>query len=137
MGAFPKRVVPSAESRLLDRRGSVAVETAIVLLFVLMFILGTIDMGRLIWSNATLSWAVQAAARCGALMVCATTAQIQQNAVSQAWTLNVSTSNFSVATQSCGLSVSASYTFTFLTPGLANITLNPAACFIQYNSSTS
>jgi uncharacterized membrane protein len=116
-----------------SQRGSASLEYCIVLPVLLLFILGTIDMGRLIWASATLSRAVHAAARCGVVnaLLCGTAGQIQADAVSETWALAVTASTFSVATGTCGLSVSASYTFTFFTPGMSNVTLNPAACFPQ------
>ena len=113
--------------------GSVALEYGIILPVVFVLVLGTIDLGRLIWTAVTLSRAIEAAARCGSVNtnLCGTASQIQQDAVSEAWTLTVTSSNFAVASQACGLNVSASYTFTFFTPGLGSVTLNPAACFPQ------
>ncbi len=116
-----------------SQRGSVALEYGIILPVLFLFIFGTIDMGRLILAAATLSRAVEASARCGVVnaSACSTANLIQQDAVSEAWALTVTTSNFTIATQSCGLSVSASYSFTFFTPGLSSVTLTPSACYLQ------
>jgi Flp pilus assembly protein TadG len=113
--------------------GSVALEYGIAVLVLLSLLLGIVDMGRLLWTFATLSRAAEAAARCGVVntVACGTSAQIQQNAVAQAWGLPVTSSVFSVSNPSCGMSVSASYTFTFFTPGFGTVTLNPSACFPQ------
>ncbi len=118
---------------LCCRSGSVGLEYGIGLLVLLSFILGTVDLGRLLWTSATLARATEAAARCGVVntTACGSTSQIQQDAVAEAWGLTVTSSAFTVSTQSCGLSVSASYSFTFFTPGLSSVTLNPAACFPQ------
>ncbi len=116
-----------------SQRGSAALEYGIILPVLFFFILGTIDMGRLVLAAATLSRAVEAAARCGVVnaSACGTASLIQADAVSEAWALTVTTSNFTIATQPCGLAVSASYSFTFFTPGLSSVTLAPSACYSQ------
>ena len=47
--------------------GSVAIEYGLILPAMLLFTLGIMDAGRLVWTNMTLSWATDAAARCGAV----------------------------------------------------------------------
>ena len=47
--------------------GSVAVEYGLVLPAMLLFTLGIMDAGRLLWSDITLTRATEAAARCGAV----------------------------------------------------------------------
>jgi Flp pilus assembly protein TadG len=116
---------------LPSERGSIALEYAIILPVLLLFLIGIIDTGRLIWSATALSFAVETAARCSAITACSTASQTAQYAVNQAWFLNATASNFSVASQTCGVSVSASYTFVFYTPGFGSIILNPTACFPQ------
>ncbi len=130
---FPSSNLAGVSALVRGRSGSAAIEYGIILPVLFLFVLGTIDMGRLLWTSATLARAVQAASRCAAVnaVACATTSQIQQSAISEAWVLPVTSSTFSVASQSCGLKVSASYVFTFLTPGLSSLTLNPTACFPQ------
>ncbi len=121
-------------------RGTVAVEYALLLPALLLFMLGLVEVGRLYWTYSTLSRATEAAARCGAIntTTCATTTQIQDYAVTQAYGLTVDSSVFTASTASCGVQVSASYPFTLMIPwltvGTASgafniITLSSTACY--------
>lgn len=114
-----------------DRRGTTAIEYAIVLPALLLFLLGIMDTGRLLWNYTTLHRAVEAAARCGTVNLtdCGTTGQIQSRAVEEAWGMSVSAGSFTVADQACGLQVSTTYSFVFTIPGFNAITLEPEACF--------
>jgi hypothetical protein len=114
--------------RVSERQGTAAIEFGIIVPVMMLFILGVIDVGRLMFTAAALSHASAAAARCGVSGVCTTQAQVLQSATSQAWTLNTTNSNFSVSSSGCGLRVSACYSFKFYTPGLSSITLNPKVC---------
>jgi Flp pilus assembly protein TadG len=122
----------------LVRRGAVTIEYALILPAVLLFILGLMDAGRLLWTYTTLYRAVEAAARCGAInsIECGTEAQIKNRAVAEAWGLTISPSAFTVnKPSSCGVQVNANYDFTFIIPGLVTITplgtisLNATACY--------
>ncbi len=118
--------------RALSKRGTTALEYAVIMPVLFLFLLGIMDMGRLMWMYAGLYRGVEAAARCGAVNTnaCATTAEIQAAAAAAVWGATVSSSVFSVSTTaSCGIQVTASYSFTFYTPGLSTITLTPSACF--------
>ncbi len=120
---------------LAPGRGSVAIEFAIVLPALLMFLLGIVDMGRFTWTKATLDFATSAAARCAAVntTLCGSNAQIQTYAVSQAPGMTLPTSVFSSsgAAQACGVRVSAAYPFVFITPWIApqGVTLLADACY--------
>lgn len=57
----------SKQAFAADRGGNVAIEYAIVLPLLLLFVLGVVDTGRLVWTYATLSRAVEAAARCASI----------------------------------------------------------------------
>jgi Flp pilus assembly protein TadG len=119
------------------RRGAAAIEYALILPVMLLFVLGIMDAGRLLWTYTTLYRAAEAAARCAAINTtdCGTAAQIQSHAVAEAWGLTVSPSAFTVTTPSCGVQVRAAYDFTFIIPGLdivvplGTITLNATACY--------
>ena len=60
----------------LRSSGSVAVEYGLLLPALLLLVLGVMDVGRLLWTQATLDRAVEAAARCAAVntISCASTA---------------------------------------------------------------
>jgi len=113
-----------------DRGGNVAIEYAIVLPLLLLFVLGIIDTGRLVWTYTTLSRAVEAAARCASIntVLCATPTQVQNYAASQAWGLPVKASAFTAVTQSCGVQVRASYDFIFTFPR-STVTVSTMACY--------
>lgn len=119
------------------RRGAAAIEYGLILPAVLLFVIGIIDVGRLLWTYTTLNRAVEAAARCGAINTndCATAAQIQSRGVAEAWGLTVPASAFTATTASCGVQVTVGYDFVFAIPALAGasglgmITLRPTACY--------
>lgn len=123
--------------RLLRCSGAAAIEYALILPILLLFIFGLMDTARLIWCYATLSRAVDAAARCAAINTtqCGTAAQIQNVAVSEAWGLTIAASAFTVATASCGIRVSGSFAFEFVMPGFnyvvptGTVTLTAASCY--------
>jgi Flp pilus assembly protein TadG len=111
---------------------TVAVELAIILPALLIFILGIIDMGRLIWTQTTLDHAVAQAARCGAVnaTLCGTGPAIQNFAVSEAMGLAVTASVFSVAVAPCGVQVTATYEFAHAIPWftLAKQSMTATSC---------
>ena len=122
------------------RHGSVAIEYALLVPALLLFVLGIMDTGRLLWTYATLNRAVEAAARCGTVntVSCASAGQIKTYAAGQAYGLSVPSSAFTVTTPACGVSVTATYTFRSVIPWLHpaapfgqtnTITLNAAACY--------
>lgn len=120
--------------------GTVAIEFALLLPALLLFVLGLAECGRLFWAYTTLYRATEAAARCGAVnaLICATATQIQNYAVTQAYGLTVDASAFTASTAACGVQVSASFPFTLMIPwvtvgtptGAFNvITLSTMACY--------
>lgn len=121
----------------LGHRSSVALEYGLIAPLLLVLVLGIIDTGRLLWTYTTLYRATEAAARCGAIntTTCATATQIKAYAVAEAWGLTIDASAFTVAAQSCGLQVSASYDFNSIIPGftlvapIGLITLQAKACY--------
>lgn len=106
---------------------------ALLLPVVLLFIFGLTEFGRGIWTQATLEYAVEAAARCAVanVTVCGNASQTQAYAASQAAGLTIASSVFVVTNQACGVQVSASVPFEFAVPNLLpfNITLNATACY--------
>ena len=117
------------------RSGATALEYAIILPVLLLFFLGIIDTGRLLWTYATIYRAAEAAARCAAVntAACGTASQIQSDAVTEAWGLNLPASTFTVSTPSCGIQVSAAYSFKFFTPGFSPSTLTASACVTSFH----
>lgn len=125
---------------LKSRRGAVALEYGLVLPALLLFVLGIMDSGRLLWTYTTLSRAAAAAARCGAVdpVTCGTAAQIRNYAVTQAYGLTIATTAFTPTTVACGSRVAATYSFRFIIPWISpiepfgpsnTITLNATACY--------
>jgi Flp pilus assembly protein TadG len=122
-------------TRRSRRRGSVAIEYALILPALLLLVIGIIDTGRVLWTYTTLSRATEAAARCAAINTvdCGTAGQVQSYAVAQAFGLKIDATAFSVATAACGIQVNGSFDFTFAIPAftkdLGTITLKAAACY--------
>ncbi len=116
--------------RALNKRGATALEYGIILPVLLLLLLGIMDAGRLLWVYTTLYRSAEAAARCAAVntTVCGTATQIQNDAAAQAWGMTVAPGVFSVSNPSCGVQVTASYSFKFYAPGFGSITLAPSAC---------
>ena len=112
--------------------GTTAVETAIVLPVFLLLLFAVIEAGLIFWTQSTLQFAVEAAARCAVVDTtnCGSTSAIQTYAASQAIGMTVSSSLFTVSTPSCGHQVSIAYPFGFIVSGLfpGTMTLNAQSC---------
>lgn len=117
---------------LKAREGTTAVETAIVLPAFLLLLLGLVETGILFWTQSSLQFAVEAAARCAVVnsTLCGTTSAVQSYAASQVTGLTVASSSFTVSQPSCGHQVSISYPFSFVDPNLFPwpVTLNAQSC---------
>jgi Flp pilus assembly protein TadG len=115
-----------------DIRGVAAVEFALILLPLLLMVLGIIDGGRMLWTQNSLQYAVEQAARCAVVnskTTCSTAAQIQSYAASMVYGMSLSSSVFSSG--NCGSNtqqVSASYSYTPLFPFPNNVTLTASSC---------
>jgi Flp pilus assembly protein TadG len=124
---------------IASENGTTALEYGLILPALIMMILGSMDVGRLIWTYTTLHRAVQASARCAAVMpsICGTAQQVAIRAVNEAWGLPVTAGMFSLQTPSCGAQVTASYSFSLLVPWLGapdegppnTISLSVSACY--------
>jgi Flp pilus assembly protein TadG len=121
--------------RRCRNRGATAVEFALILPILLLCVLGLIEFARAVWTQATLDYVVEAAARCAAVdsLTCGTVAKVQNYAAAKAAGLSFAdpTSTFHVTTPSCGALVTASLQFGFLVPALLPYlpTLGASACF--------
>ena len=114
-----------------DQRGTTAVEMALVLPSLLLFLLGTIEFGRAIWIQSALNYAVEQAARCASnnATTCGSASEVASFAASRSGA-NFETSVFTATTPSCGNMVSASYPMVLNIPfGNYSITLTAQACF--------
>ena len=105
-------------SFIFRRRGAAAIEYAVVLPVLLIFVLGIMDTGRLLWAYVTIYRATEVAARCAIIAAavptavnCTTSAKTQTYAVAAAWGLTIGAAAFTVSNPACGMQVHASYTF--------------------------
>ncbi len=125
---FPCRVA-------LDRSGTTAIEFALLAPILFTLVLGGIEFGRFIWTQAALDYAVQEGARCGIYNpdnLCSTGSEVQTFAADAAPQLKFPATIFTVnSAASCGYQVSASYPYPYLIQGLAPVspTLTASACF--------
>jgi Flp pilus assembly protein TadG len=99
----------------------------------MLLLLGTIDGGRMLWTQNSLQYAVEQAARCAVVntTTCGTPAQIQSYAASMVNGMTISTSDFSSATNPTGCAgtqVSASYSYAPLFPFTGPVPLTASSC---------
>lgn len=116
-----------------SRDGTSAIELALLFPVFLLMTLGVIEFGRALWTQSALQYAVQVAARCGAVdsSDCGSQNAVVTYAVAQSQPLTIPSADFSAATLACGSSVSVTYPFTFVVPQLLpfNISLTAQACY--------
>jgi Flp pilus assembly protein TadG len=114
-----------------DRSGNVAVELAFIAPAMLMFIFGIMEVGRVLWLQNALDYAVVEAARCisNAPSTCGSASQTQSFAAGESGA-GFASSVFAVSSASCGNKVTASYAVTLDIP-YANwsTTLTSQACY--------
>lgn len=116
-----------------DRGGATAVEMAVILPLLLLLMFGVIEFGRLLWTQVTLDYAAESAARCHAInkTICGTVDQTQSYAASRALGLDVPPSTFAVTSEGCGKKVSVTLPFQFVVPQLLPyaVTVHSVACY--------
>jgi Flp pilus assembly protein TadG len=116
-----------------SRRGSIAIEYALLLPALMLFVIGIMEVGRLLWTQTTLDRAAEAAARCGAVdnVTCADAAATADYAVTQAFGLNIAADAFTVSSAACGVSIEASFAYQFLVPWVTpqDLVLHASACY--------
>jgi Flp pilus assembly protein TadG len=115
-----------------SRSGLAAVELAFVAPAMMMFIFGTMEMGRVLWLQNALDYSVVGAARCmsNSPSTCGSASQAQSFAASQSGA-GFDASVFTVTTASCGHKVSATYQVALEIPfmNLSPATLTSQACY--------
>jgi hypothetical protein len=112
-------------------RGNAAVELALTAPVLFMFIVGVFEMGRMLWVQNALSYAVAQAARCAsnATGTCGNVTQTESYAAAASG-YSFSASVFSASVQSCGNQVSASYPISLSIPYVPiSVTLTALACY--------
>lgn len=131
MSMSPREISGAVRSLCGDRRGSSAVEFAMILPAFVILLFGIMEFGRLLWTQNALHYAVEEAARCYtvATATCSDATHAKSFAASRSG-LTFSNSTFTISSPSCGNQVSASYPFTLLVPYLQRtITLTAQSCY--------
>jgi len=112
-----------------DCNGAVAVEFLIILGPLLLLLLGIIDTGLVMLAETRINFAVEAAAKCGAISaaMCSSPSQTAAYGASLAGLPGLAASSFSVTTAGCGMSVTATYAYSGVV--LPAVTLSAGACY--------
>jgi len=112
-----------------DCSGAVAVEFLVVLGPLLLLLLGTFDIGIVTLTLTRINYAVEAAAKCGAISaaMCAAPAQTSAYGASIAGLRGLDASRFLVTTAACGMNVTVTYAYAGVV--LPAITLSAGACY--------
>jgi len=114
-----------------SRSGNAVVELAFIAPAMLMFILGIMAVGRVLWLQSALDYSVVEAARClsNSPTTCASPSQTQSFAASESGA-GFAASVFTVTSASCGNKVTASYPMTLDIPYVnLSTTLTSQACY--------
>ena len=119
------------------RRGVSAVEMALVLTLFLGFVFGVINVSLVLWTQASLYFAAQAAARCASASptVCgapASSALVEAYALNQYMGQSLGGANpFRYSASGCGHTVTASYPYPLSIPFYGDylLSLSANACF--------
>jgi Flp pilus assembly protein TadG len=124
---------PTWFRRLLrDRSGTTATEFALVAPALCMLVYGTMEFGRMVWTQSALNFAVEEAARCASVTpgTCGTSNQTATYASNKISSANVPASDFAL-TKATGC-VTAAFPYPFVATGLFSMTptLHAKACFL-------
>ena len=114
-----------------SRSGSTAIQLAFIAPAMLMFILGIMEVGRVMWLQNALNYSVVEAARCisNSPSTCGSASQTQSFAASQSGA-GFASSVFTVTTAACGNKVTATYPVTLDIPYVnLSTTLTSQACY--------
>lgn len=113
--------------------GNTAVEFALVFPTFILMMLGIVETGRALWTQSLLNYAVQSAARCGAIntSTCGSSTATVTYAVQNSTPLTIPSTDFTVSNPSCGNQVAVAFPFTTVVPQLLpfNVTLSAQACY--------
>lgn len=92
-------------------RGTVAIESAFILPLFFLTLLGTLELGRVTWTQSALNFAVQESARCAALRkdICGSSAATADFAAAKVKAANVPSAAFSLTAEACGNHVRARF----------------------------
>jgi Flp pilus assembly protein TadG len=136
-GTRSSRIVPLFARLLHDRRGSIAVEFALLLPLQILLVVGGLDLLLATLTEERLNFATEAAARCGALNSpsCSTPGATAAWAAQQSVGVpNISAKNFEVIFDATcgGVSVSATYSYSGIV--LPTVNLGAAACYVPAQS---
>jgi TadE-like protein len=109
--------------------GAVALEFAIILIPLLLLLFGAFDLGVAMLTETKITFAVEAAAKCGAIgaTMCTSASETAAYGASVAGVRGLGASGFDVTTATCGLSVTASYPYAGMV--LPTMTLKAGACY--------
>lgn len=113
-----------------DKRGTTAVEFALLLPVFVAFVFGIVNCGLMLWTQLGIEHGVAAAARCATINPSACP-DIPAYAARMAYDLSVPKTAFTLTTPSCGNQVSASYAFRFTTfvYRAQTVTLTAQSCY--------
>jgi hypothetical protein len=109
--------------------GAIAVEFATMLFPMLLLGLGTFDTGFALLTETRITFAVEAAAKCGAVntTLCGSPTETAAYGASVAGVPGLPASGFIVTTAACGINVTASYPYAGMI--LPVVTLTAGACY--------
>ncbi len=114
-----------------DPAGSLTVDFALIAAPLLLLLLGTMEVGRMLWYQNALNYSVQEAARCASIDVnnCNTTDQVKNYAAARSGA-GFAASVFSLSSLACGYQVSANYPISLSIPLVPlSVTLTAQSCY--------
>jgi len=125
----PSTVSSARKELVRDCSGAVAIEFVITLGPLLLLLLGTFDIGLVMLTDTRINFAVEAAAKCGAISaaMCTSPSQTAAYGASIARLPGLDASGFSVTTAACGMNVTATYSYAGVL--LPAMTLSAGACY--------
>ena len=113
--------------------GATAVELGVILTVFLSMLFGIINVAMVLWTQGSLHYAAEKAARCAAIgsTSCSSATLIQTYALNQYYGLSLGGTNpFVYSGTGCGNTVTASYTYSLAIPliGTYSLPLSATAC---------